>query len=100
MAQFPDVQRHAQAELDLVVGPRLPTMNDRPNLPYVHALIKEVMRWHPVVPLGVPHMATEDDEYCGYRIPKGAVLIANIWSVGWQVHLLFLAWFLTCIVTS
>ncbi|OQE44817.1 hypothetical protein PENCOP_c002G06270 [Penicillium coprophilum] len=80
MAQFPDVQRHAQAELDLVVGSRLPTMNDRPNLPYADALMKEVMRWHPVAPLGVPHMSTEEDEYCGYRIPKGAVLVPNIWS--------------------
>ncbi|KAJ5424189.1 Cytochrome P450 E-class group I [Penicillium cf. griseofulvum] len=80
MAKFPDVQRHAQAELDLMVGSRLPIMNDRPNLPYVDALMKEVMRWHPVAPLGVPHMTTEDDEYCGYRIPKGAVLIPNIWS--------------------
>ncbi|KXG47264.1 Cytochrome P450, E-class, group I [Penicillium griseofulvum] len=80
MAKFPDIQRHAQAELDLMVGSRLPTMADRPNLPYVDALMKEVMRWHPVAPLAVPHMSTEDDEYCGYRIPKGAVLIANIWS--------------------
>jgi cytochrome P450 len=81
MAKFPDVQRHAQAELDLMVGSRLPTMDDRPNLPYVNALMKEVMRWHPVAPLAVPHMTTEDDEYCGYLIPKGAVLIANVWSV-------------------
>ncbi|KAJ5425370.1 Cytochrome P450 E-classgroup I [Penicillium sp. CMV-2018d] len=54
MAQFPAVQRHAQAELDEVVGLRLPTLNDRPNLPYIDALIKEVMRWHPIGPLGVP----------------------------------------------
>ncbi|KGO45758.1 Cytochrome P450 [Penicillium expansum] len=80
MAQFPDIQRHAQAEIDIVVGSRLPTMSDRQNLPYVDALIKEVMRWHPIAPLGVPHMATEEDEYNGYRIPKGAVLVANIWS--------------------
>ncbi|KAJ5606798.1 Cytochrome P450 E-class group I [Penicillium hordei] len=80
MAQFPDIQRHAQAELDLVVGSRLPTLSDRPNLPYVDALIKEVMRWHPIGPLGIPHMTTQEDEYNGYRIPKGAVLIPNIWS--------------------
>ncbi|CAI7676626.1 unnamed protein product [Penicillium discolor] len=80
MAKFPDVQRRAQAELDLVVGSRLPILNDRPNLPYVDALIKEVMRWHPIGPLGVAHMTTQEDEYNGYRIPKGAVLIPNIWS--------------------
>ncbi|CRL20874.1 Cytochrome P450 [Penicillium camemberti] len=80
MAKFPDVQRRAQAELDLVVGSRLPILNDRPNLPYVDALMKEVMRWHPIGPLGVAHMTTQEDEYNGYRIPKGAVLIPNIWS--------------------
>ncbi|KAJ5680247.1 Cytochrome P450 E-class group I [Penicillium majusculum] len=80
MAKFPDVQRRAQAELDLVVGSRLPILNDRPNLPYIDALIKEVMRWHPIGPLGVAHMTTQEDEYNGYRIPKGAVLIPNIWS--------------------
>ncbi|KAJ5356014.1 Cytochrome P450 E-class group I [Penicillium concentricum] len=80
MALFPDAQRQAQAELDRVVGSRLPTIDDRPNLPYVDALMKEVMRWHPVAPLGLPHMTTEEDEYCGYRIPKGAVLVPNVWS--------------------
>ncbi|CAI7597643.1 unnamed protein product [Penicillium palitans] len=80
MAKFPDIQRRAQAELDLVVGSRLPILNDRPNLPYVDALMKEVMRWHPIGPLGVAHMTTQEDEYTGYRIPKGAVLIPNIWS--------------------
>ena len=79
MAKFPDIQRRAQAELDLVVGSRLPMLSDRPNLPYVDALIKEVMRWHPIGPLGIAHMTTQEDEYNGYRIPKGAVLIPNIW---------------------
>jgi hypothetical protein len=40
---YPDVQRKAQEELDLVVGrDRLPTVEDEKNLPYCHAIIKEV----------------------------------------------------------
>lgn len=40
-------------ELDAVVGNnRLPTFSDRPNLPYIDALIKEVLRWKPVLPIG------------------------------------------------
>ena len=36
-----------------VVGSdRLPTFSDRKFLPYVDALVKEVFRWHIVVPLG------------------------------------------------
>ena len=52
MALNPDVQRKAQAELDRVVGnDRLPNFNDRERLPYIDALVKETLRWNPVVPL-------------------------------------------------
>ena len=77
-----DIQRMAQAELDSVVGPnRLPDHNDRASLPYINAIIKEVMRWHTVVPLGVPHYTSEDMEYRGYFIPKGSVVLENIWAM-------------------
>lgn len=50
---FPQVQRRAQAELDAVIGrDRLPTLNDRPRLPYIEALCKELMRWNMVTPVG------------------------------------------------
>ncbi|CAL1703237.1 unnamed protein product [Somion occarium] len=53
MLTYPEIQTKAHAELDRVVGPsRLPTMDDRPNLPYVEAILKEVLRWKPVTPLG------------------------------------------------
>jgi cytochrome P450 len=54
LALFPQVQRRALAELDVVVGrDRLPTLDDRPRLPYIEALCKELMRWQMVTPLGV-----------------------------------------------
>ena len=50
---YPEIQRRAQVQLDAVVGPdRLPTLNDRSQLPYIDALLKEVMRFTPVTPLG------------------------------------------------
>ena len=53
MMLYPDVQKRAQAEIDAVVGTqRLPTLEDRPGLPYVNALVKEALRWNPVVPMG------------------------------------------------
>ena len=80
MVAFPQVQRRAQAELDNVVGRiRLPTFADAPRLPYVRAVIKEVLRWRPPLPLGVPHKAAEGDWYDGMFIPKGASCVANIW---------------------
>ena len=82
MANNPDVQRRAQAELDAGVGPdRLPMMEDKPSLPYISALVKECLRWRSVVPLPPPHVTTEEDEYKGYRIPKGCVMVSNIWCV-------------------
>ena len=52
MALYPEKQREAQAELDEVVGTeRMPKISDKVSLPYVNALIKETMRWHPALPL-------------------------------------------------
>ncbi|KAF8874937.1 cytochrome P450 [Infundibulicybe gibba] len=82
MALCPDAQRKAQAELDSVVGKnRLPDFADRDFLPYVNAITKEVMRWHNVGPLGLPHRATRDDEYDGYFIPKGSTIIGDTWFI-------------------
>ena len=53
MLLYPDIQRKAQDELDVVTGrERLPTFEDRPQLPFVDAVCKEVLRWRPVAPLG------------------------------------------------
>lgn len=80
MTLFPDVQKKAQAELDAVVGPdRLPSFADQDSLPYVGALVKEALRWHAVIPTGFPHCVSEDDIHDGYYIPKGSVIIPNIW---------------------
>ncbi len=50
----PDIQKRAQAELDSVIGrERLPTFKDRPRLPFVDAVCKEILRWSPIVPVGV-----------------------------------------------
>jgi len=82
MTLYPDVQANAQEEVDHVTGSnRLPTFSDRADMPYVNALVKEILRWNPAVPLGLSHQATQDDVYRGYTIPKGAVVWANIWSI-------------------
>lgn len=53
MALHPEVQAKAQAELDRVVGPdRLPQVADRDSLPYIAAVMREVFRWQPIVPVG------------------------------------------------
>lgn len=53
MTLFPDIQKRAQAEVDSVLGTgRLPTLRDRDNLPYIDAVVKELLRWRPIFPLG------------------------------------------------
>lgn len=82
MLAYPEHQRRAQAEVDTVVGrSRLPTFADLDHLPYIHAMIKETMRWRPVDPVGMPHYSIEDDWYEGMFIPKNTVYIANVWQL-------------------
>lgn len=82
MVLYPEVQRKAHEELDAVVGTsRFPDFQDRESLPYINAIVKETMRWQVVTPLGGAHAATEDTEYNGFCIPKGAYVIGNSWSI-------------------
>ncbi|KAH9028791.1 cytochrome P450 [Lactarius hengduanensis] len=82
MVTYPDVQRRAQAELDAVVGrTRIPTFSDFQRLPYIRAMVKEMLRWRPMARLGFPHCSTEDDWYDGMFIPKGTMVIANVWHL-------------------
>lgn len=83
MLLFPDVQRKAQEEIDKATGPdRLPMMDDLADLQYVRGCMKETLRWMPTTILGaVPHAVTQDDEYMGYLIPKGAGVMNNVWSI-------------------
>ena len=53
MCHYPEVQAKAHAELMAVVGTdRLPDFSDRVNLPYINAIILEVLRWQPVANFG------------------------------------------------
>ena len=82
MSLYPEVQYKAQTEIDSIIGnDRLPTAGDQHRLPYTSAILKECLRILPPAPLGVPHCVRTEDEYLGYRIPKGTVIYANIWRV-------------------
>ena len=101
MTLYPDVVRLAQQELDEVLcRERLPDPPDKPRLPYISAITKEVLRWGPPTPLGTAlpcdvlfcvnyaelasgsaHQVAEDDVYRGFFIPAGATVIENIWYV-------------------
>ncbi|KAK0479598.1 cytochrome P450 [Armillaria novae-zelandiae] len=82
MLLYPEVQAKAHAEIDAVIGDdRLPRFDDRERLPYINALVLEVLRWHTVGPTGIPHRVTEDIVQSGYSVPKGSLVLANIWKM-------------------
>ncbi|MCJ8730262.1 hypothetical protein PDJAM_G00182300 [Pangasius djambal] len=82
MCLHPDVQENVQREIDAVVGRgRLPSLTDKGTLPYTEATIMEVQRMAVVVPLAIPHMTSKTTEFRGYTIPKGTVILPNLWSV-------------------
>uniref|UniRef100_A0A8H8CJB8 Cytochrome P450 n=1 Tax=Psilocybe cubensis TaxID=181762 RepID=A0A8H8CJB8_PSICU len=82
MVLNPHEFKKAQEEIDLVVGrQRLPTLDDRPSLPYFDCVLKEVLRWSPMVPLGMPHRLMEDDFYREFFIQEGTIVMANIYAI-------------------
>ena len=78
----PEKVKILQEEIDHVVGrDRFPTFEDTEKMPYLAAFVKEVHRWRPVLPGGVPHATTADDKYMGYHIPKGATVVGGHWAI-------------------
>uniref|UniRef100_A0A1B6KQ89 Cytochrome P450 n=1 Tax=Graphocephala atropunctata TaxID=36148 RepID=A0A1B6KQ89_9HEMI len=78
---YPEVQAKVHQEVDRVVGrSRLPTLDDRKNMPYTEAVLKEVMRRETLAPLTLPHRCTEDTYFNGYFIPKDTTVVASLYS--------------------
>lgn len=77
MAINPTIQRKAKEIYgqyldDLNAPTRLPKLEDKKYLPYIEAVVRELIRWSPPGPFVTPHSSTEDDYYNGWFIPKGA----------------------------
>ncbi|KAJ7635361.1 cytochrome P450 [Roridomyces roridus] len=82
MVLFPSVQSRAQSELDRVVGrDRMPTFADYQHLPYIRALVKELLRWRSINPFSIPHRLCQDDWYEGRWLPKDTICVVNIWAL-------------------
>ncbi|KAL1938285.1 hypothetical protein VTO73DRAFT_11736 [Trametes versicolor] len=78
----PEAGRKAQEEIDRRVGKeRLPDFGDRASLPYLNAFLEELYRWACPLPLSLPHRAMAADEYRGYTIPEGSMVMPNIWAM-------------------
>ncbi|KAI1859506.1 uncharacterized protein JN550_012024 [Neoarthrinium moseri] len=80
MLHYPEWQKKLQAEIDDVCGD-CPNWEDREKMPLLRAVVKEVIRWRPPVPTGIPHATEKDDVWNGYFIPAGATIHALEWGI-------------------
>ncbi|ROL01460.1 Steroid 17-alpha-hydroxylase/17,20 lyase [Anabarilius grahami] len=76
------VQDRVQAELDECLGrDRPPSLSDRSRLPFLDAVLCEVMRIRPVSPILIPHVAMQDTGLGGHMVPKGTRVLVNMWAI-------------------
>jgi cytochrome P450 len=80
LAQNPQVEAKLHEELDRVIGGRVPTVDDLPNLRYTGHVVTESMRLYPPA-WGMARVAIEDTEIADYPIPKGCGVSLAQWVV-------------------
>ncbi|KAL9607298.1 MAG: hypothetical protein Q9167_007779 [Letrouitia subvulpina] len=77
---YPDVIHKVREEADTICGAkaeRLPLISDIDSMPYTCAVIKEALRWRPIIPLVPPHVLTEELTFEGYYFPAGTEFLIN-----------------------
>ncbi|KAJ7828101.1 cytochrome P450 [Mycena leptocephala] len=76
MLANPKAQRKAQADIDCVTGGKfLSGFDDNGRLPYITAIVQEILCWKNVTPFAVPRFLVEEDEYRGYRLPADSLVM-------------------------
>ncbi|GAB2222461.1 hypothetical protein Droror1_Dr00013683 [Drosera rotundifolia] len=82
LLNHPDALEKVRSEIDTIVStPRLVQDSDVLNLNYLRCVINETLRLFPVAPLLVPHFSSSDCTIGGYDIPKGTMLVVNVWAL-------------------
>ncbi|CAL8243713.1 unnamed protein product [Lota lota] len=82
MALYPNIQERVHQEIDSVlVNGRAASLEDKQRMPYVEAVLHEVLRFCNIVPLGIFRATSQDANVNGYTIPKGTMVITNLYSV-------------------
>ncbi|KAF5307366.1 hypothetical protein FQR65_LT07083 [Abscondita terminalis] len=82
LCMFPEVQVKVQEEIDRVVGrARLPTLDDRKNMSYTEAVVRESLRFDPVIPINTPRRCLEDTTLGGYF---NTILLISVWNANYD----------------
>ncbi|MCD9561074.1 hypothetical protein HAX54_020031 [Datura stramonium] len=91
----PEIMKKAQGEFAEVIGKGKPIEEvDVSRLLYLQFIIKETLRMHPQAPFLIPRRVDQDVELCDYIIPKGSLVLVNVWEIGrdstfWEDPLVF-----------
>ncbi|KAH8586135.1 cytochrome P450 [Bisporella sp. PMI_857] len=84
--EYPKPFKKAREEIDRVRGTglevRFPTLADMNELPYICAMVKEVLRWRPIFILTPDHISTQEIDFEGYRFHAGVGFVINKAVVG------------------
>ena len=82
LLHHPEIQSRVHDELDRVVGKdKLPSLDDKPQLHFINAVLHESLRFTSFIPMSVPHYALDDVKVKEYVIPKGSIVLPSLYHV-------------------
>jgi len=80
LSQSPEIERRLHAELNEVLGGRVPTVADLPELEYTRMVIEEALRLYPPAPI-LSRKAIAADELRGYPIAANSMIMISPYAV-------------------
>lgn len=82
LLKYPVYQAEIQAEIDSLLDHKEAIKTEQvEKLHFLQAFLYEIFRITSIVPTSLPHSTTADTTLVGYHIPKGTVILPNLWSV-------------------
>jgi len=80
LSQSPEIEHRLHAEVNEVLGGRVPTVADLPELKYTRMVLEEVLRLYPPTPI-LSRKAIAADELQGYRIAANSMIMISPYAV-------------------
>lgn len=78
LSQHPEIEAKFHAEIDSVIGNRIPTPEDYPKLKFTEAILAESMRLFPPA-WGNGRLAIQEHELGGYKIPEKSLVLMSMY---------------------